>query len=171
MQNNSSLKIWKALVWVLVVLNVFLISSIWLKRDGTHPGPDQGPPGGEKASDFLAEQLHLSPQQTTDFTTLKHTHHEAVMALQEKGKELHQVFFDQLKNNSVDSVQIKEMAAAIANNQTQIELLTFKHFVQVRKLCDDKQRQKFDEIIQEVLQRMSGPHGKQGPPPPPPQNG
>ena len=167
MQNNTSTNIWKVLVIVLVLLNIALLSTLWLKHDKHHPGPNQGSPGGEAASDFLTEQLHFSAQQQTDFTKLKHAHRDAIESVREQGKELHHIFFEQLKNNSVDSVKLKSLAHAIADNQTQLELITFTHFEEVRKLCDEKQKQTFDAIIQEVLKRMSGPGNRQGPPPPP----
>ena len=161
MQNNSQIKFWKWAVILLVVLNVFLLTTMWLKQHGEM----HNPPRGEKASDFLIEQLKFSNQQLAAFETLKHAHHTSIDSLREAGKEIHHLFFDNLKNQKQDTATINKFAREIANNQTQMELVTFNHFKEVRELCDEKQKQKFDEIIQEVLKRMAAPHGEQGPPP------
>jgi Spy/CpxP family protein refolding chaperone len=158
MQNNNQLKFWKWTVLLLAALNICLLASIWLKQD--KPLQDDKmhrPPHGERAADFLLEQLKFSEQQLTAFEKLKEEHRHAMDSLREASKEIHHLFFDNLKNEKQDTTKVNELARAIASNQTQIELATFSHFEKVRKLCDDKQKTKFDEIIQEVLRRMAGP--------------
>src|ERR1700757_1491593 len=125
------------------------------------------PPHGEKAADFLIEQLKFSEQQKAAFEKLKEEHRHAVDSLREISKEVHQLFFDNLKSEKQDTAKVNALARAIANNQTQCELVTFNHFKEVRKLCNDKQKETFDEIIQEVLRRMARPGG---PPPPKPKD-
>ena len=157
MQNNSQIKIWKWSVLILTIFNICFIINIWLKQNGTLPIRTNEIPNGKKAADFLIEQLKFSPQQLTAFEKLKEEHHQAIDSLREIGKEAHHLFFDQLKNEKQDTSKVNELAKAIANNQTQIELVTFNHFKQVRNICDEKQKVKFDEIIQEVLRRMARP--------------
>jgi protein CpxP len=162
MQNNNQLKFWKWAVLLLAVLNVCLLASIWLKQNGQSHDEMHRPPNGERAADFLLEQLKFSEQQMAAFEKLKEGHRHAMDSLREASKETHRLFFDNLKNEKQDTAKVNELARSIANNQTQIELVTFNHFKQVRKLCDEKQKAKFDEIIQEVLRRMARP----GPSPP-----
>lgn len=164
MQNNNQLKFWKWSVLLLAVLNVCLLGSIWVKQNGQTPDEMRRPPNGEKAADFLIEQLKFTAQQKVEFEKLKEAHHHSMDSLREISKEVHQLFFDNLKNEKQDSAKVNALAIAIASNQTQCELVTFNHFKEVRKLCDDKQKEIFDEIIQEVLRRMARP----GPPPPKP---
>ncbi|MFI5141474.1 MAG: Spy/CpxP family protein refolding chaperone, partial [Bacteroidia bacterium] len=148
-------------VLILAVLNVCLLGSIWLKQNGQAPDEMRRPPHGERAGDFLIEQLKFTEQQKAAFEKLKEAHHHTVDSLREISKEVHKLFFDNLKSEKQDTSKVNALARAIANNQTQCELVTFNHFKQVRKLCDDKQKETFDEIIEEVLRRMAGP-----PPPP-----
>ncbi|HXU27420.1 MAG TPA: Spy/CpxP family protein refolding chaperone [Bacteroidia bacterium] len=163
MQNNNQLKFWKWAVLLLAVLNVCLLGSIWLKQSNQATDEMRRPPNGAKAADFLIEQLKFSPQQLVEFEKLKEAHHHSMDSLREISKEVHKLFFDNLKNEKQDTAKVNALASAIANNQTQIELVTFNHFKEVRKLCDAKQKETFDEIIQEVLRRMARPGG---PPPP-----
>jgi len=166
MENNSQLKFWKWAVLLLAALNIFLLTSMWLKQNAPLNEEMRQPPNGKRAADFLIEQLKFSDKQMTDFEKLKESHHASIDSLREAGKEIHHLFFDNLKNERQDTALVNKFAREIANNQTQIELVTFNHFEKVRQLCNEKQKQKFDEIIQEVLKRMAAPQGGQGPPPP-----
>jgi len=163
MQNNNQLKFWKWAVLLLAVLNICLLGSIWLKQDKPSHEEMRRPPNGEKAADFLIEQLKFSSQQLTAFEKLKEAHHQAIDSLHEISKEVHHLFFDNLKTEKEDTVSTHKLARAIADNQTQIELVTFNHFKKVRELCDEKQKTKFDEIIQEVLKRMAAPPRRREP--------
>jgi len=166
MQNNSQIKFWRWAVLLLAVLNIFLLASIWLKQNAPLNDEMHQPPTEKGAAGFLIKQLKFSTQQLTEFEKLKKAHHTYIDSLRESGKELHHLFFDNLKNEKQDTAAVNKFAREIANNQTQIELETFNHFKKVRELCDEKQKMKFDEIIQEVLKRMAAPHGGQGSPPP-----
>jgi hypothetical protein len=166
MQNNSQLKFWKWALLLLAMLNFFLLASTWLKQNSPLKEETRRPPNGEKAAVFLIEELKFSGQQTEEFEKLKTTHHEAIDSLKEAGKKLHRLFFDKLKTDRQDTAHVHKLAQAIAYNQTQIEMITFTHFQKVRALCDQKQKIKFDEIIQEVLRRMAAPHDRQEPPSP-----
>ena len=157
---NSQLKIWKWSVVLLVLLNIILLTSIWLKKDKS-----QGPPNGAKAADFLIEQLQFSSQQLEAFTQLKEAHKHSIDSIRESGKETHKLFFDNLKNETPDSGKVNALARSISDSQMQIELTTFHHFEQVRRLCNEQQKIKFDKIIQEVLRKMAAPPNREGPPP------
>jgi hypothetical protein len=78
--------------------------------------------------------------------------------------------FDNIKNKNTNNAD--SLTQLIANNQKQIELVTYKHFSQVRDICTDAQKTEFDKIIGDVTRMMNGPHpgpppgDRQGPPPP-----
>ena len=76
--------------------------------------------------------------------------------IQKGDRKLHDSFFDLLNQNDPDSAVIDSMASLIASNRKQIELLTFQHFSEIRKVCTEEQKQKFDQIINDAL-RMMGP--------------
>jgi hypothetical protein len=67
--------------------------------------------------------------------------------------------------NEKNGINTDSLAQLIANNQKQIELVTYSHFAQVRAICTDTQKAEFDKIIGDVIKKMNGP-GNGGPPPP-----
>jgi protein CpxP len=160
--NNSSVIFWKWFAIVLVILNLVLLSFIVFKpRRNGHRMPlgqmNEGP------ARFIIEQLRFNKDQEAAFIALKQAHRDSIENIQRQGRELRHSFFEGLKQDSTLSSTTENLAKQIAANQERIELVTYKHFEAVKKLCDPKQKQVFNEIIQEVLMRMA-PHP--GPPRP-----
>jgi periplasmic protein CpxP/Spy len=147
---SASLKYWKVATFIMIALNITLIVFLFLKPfGGKHPGENEdGDPGK-----YIVEKLKFSEQQQTEFDKLKEAHHGSIMILQAEGKKLRTNFFNGLTldpaNNNVDSSVNK-----IAENQKQIELITYNHFKEVKKICTPEQKLIFNDIIQEVLERL-----------------
>lgn len=140
---------------VLVVLNVTTLAFIYMQRDGRGPGL-----GGDVGA-FITHELNFTDEQTRRFDVMKRAHHESVDSLHRLNRELHKQLFDRL--NAPEDAVIDSISALVAENEKQIDLITFRHFHEVRELCTPEQQKKFDAIIQEVLQRLQP---KKGPPPP-----
>lgn len=160
MDNNA--KPWKWMVTVLAILNIVLIITIWRKPDGP---PHHGPRGEGGPAKMIIEELKLSPAQIQQFNQLKEAHHSSVVELRDKGKALRESFFALLKEEKPDEVKASQLADSISINQRQIEMVTFKHFEDVRQLCDEEQEKSFNNIIGEVTRMMSGPPPGRGRPP------
>jgi hypothetical protein len=73
-----------------------------------------------------------------------------------------------LKTAHPDKVKADSIASLIAAQRTVIEKATFDHFEQLRNLCNDDQKELFDNTIDEIARRMAPPHGRPGAPPEPP---
>ncbi len=148
-------------VVVLIILNVFLLFTLW-RKPSFKPMP-HGPREGGPA-EMIIKELHFKPEQISEFEKLKEEHHSGMIKLMEEGKGIRARYFDLLKADKADSILKDSLQILIAGNQQEIEAWTFDHFTKVRAMCDPEQKQKFDEIINEVLKHMNGPrHG--GPPP------
>lgn len=128
----------------------------------------------ERPDAFIIRKLGFTEAQQNAYIKLRNRHHDSMITLNARGRNLRAMFFDGLKKPDVKQ-QTDSIASLIAANQKQIEEVTYYHFMQVRALCTDQQKVLFDNIIDEVLRRMSRPprpdraggHGGDGPPPPP----
>lgn len=160
--NNS--KFLKIVVVLLLLLNISTISFMWLHR----------PPKNDAVGDFFTKELQFTAKQKEQFEALKQEHRNQVEALREENKEMHDAYFDLLKNPSVDATTVKKAAAEISKIEEKKELALFYHFQKVRAICNDSQKQKFDKIINEAAKMMAAkPRGGEGRPmhgdgPPPP---
>ena len=109
-----------------------------------------------KIGDYLVKELNLNEHQIASFELLKKYHQEQVQLIKEKNRLFHDQYFDQLKSKALDSTLLNVTLDSITYLQRQIEIVTFKHFYQLRMISDDRQKIKFDSVIQEAL-RMFAP--------------
>ena len=155
MNENKHLRFWKWAVALLVLCNICLIAVIWFKL----PMPFGHKP--EQPRDFVISKLKFSDDQVKKYDALIAAHQAAMQHLRIESTDLRRQLFNNL-NNSSNTTIADSFAGLIANNQKQIEVATYNHFVQVRAICTDDQKATFDKIIGDVTRMMSGP--RQGPP-------
>jgi protein CpxP len=163
---NKNYTILKWSVIALVVLNIVLMTMMWMGPRGHHgpPGPPpHGPGGGPK--NMIIRELGFNDTQIKKFEELVKQHRSGMDDLDKKGRDIRESYFKLMASDSLDVKAKENFEAQIAENQKNIDAFTFDHFRQVRVLCTDEQKKKFDEMIGEIMMHMRGPHG---PPPPPP---
>ena len=160
----TSNRFFKIVIVALLLINVSIISYLWVSRQSNFPmRPPR--PRQEEAFTFLCKQLQLDENQIHQYQKLRDEHHQEIENIQQKTHQLREHFFDLLQHSPVDSIAVKSISDSIANTQEQIELATFYHFRQVRKILRPDQQKHFDEVIQQAL-RMMAPRPPQEPPPP-----
>ena len=149
-------KFLKRVIALLILINIATLAYMWMQ------GNKQ--PRGEGALEYLTKKLDLSEEQQQKFKALKDEHRSVQNDLREKGKRLHDDFFNALKTD--DSLLVERMADSLAAFQKVQELSTFYHFKKIRALCTEEQKKKFDELIKETMMKMAPPpSGHMGPPP------
>ncbi len=163
MNENKGIRLWQWAVLLLVLCNIGLIATIWLK-----PQHD-GPPRGGSPRDFVIKELKFTDDQTKKYDVLVQAHQEAMRKLRHDAADLRHELFANLKNEKEGNNVADSLVRLIGNNQKEIELTTYNHFAQVRALCTDAQKKDFDNIIGDVIKKMNGgphppPGNRQGPP-------
>ena len=150
---SKKLPFWKIFAIALLIINTLILSFILLERTG-QGSTNRGPAA------FIIKQLHFNDSQIIAFEKLKLTHQDSVQQLREQGKMLREKYFSLLRNhaNSISEKAINDQASDLVNkiaaNQIAIESVTYRHFSQVKNICDDDQKQKFDSIILEIVRMM-----------------
>lgn len=142
----------------LVVLNLGTLTFIWL-----HQMPGQFSSERRDASGFLVKELMFTESQKSEYFQLRILHRRELEQLQRQDRALHKKFFDQLIVVSRDSLTTENLVDSIAIIRKEMELLTFNHFLKIRKILRPEQQKKFDSIFHDVLRMVLPP-----PPPPPP---
>jgi Spy/CpxP family protein refolding chaperone len=159
--NNNSNKRWLAIaIALLLVANVVTLILLWSKSGkGKEDNPPQGP-----VFEYVVKELQLDQQQQDAYAKLRTEHQQGQRMISDSMRKVKDAFFALLKDVNTPDSLVAMNARKAADMETQLELLTFKHFQKVRAICTPDQQQKFDKIIEEVLHRMARPRG--GPPPP-----
>jgi len=163
MNDNKGLRFWKWVALILVLCNIGLILTIWVKPNSPFGNKPETP------RDFVVRSLKFSDDQVKKYDTLITTHRGTMDRLRKESNDYRHRLFDNLKNGPANSTAADSLSQLIGNNQKQIELVTYNHFAQVRMLCTDDQKVTFDQIIGNVTKMMNGnnhrPGDRQGPPP------
>jgi hypothetical protein len=114
-----------------------------------------------KTEHALAKRLGFSDQQKNEFLALNKKHHNEMKSLMDRRAQLNKELFNNLNNSSFDS----EMKCDEIGSICGLEKRTiYAHFKEVRLLCDETQKLKFDKFVKNVSKRMDGPqHRRKNP--------
>jgi periplasmic protein CpxP/Spy len=175
MEPTTKNKVLYIVLAVLVLLNIVSLGSMWFMkcRDRVHPpfGPGMQPqfgmhqqhPGMQPFMDgkmFLAEELKFTPEQNEKFAKLRDEHFTSSRKLIEEMQKSMDDMMELLKTKDGDT-KAEEYAAKTSAIQKELQLSAYKHFKNIRDICDDKQKEKFDVLIKDITKMMA----PQGPPP------
>lgn len=157
--------VWKWAVGLLVLCNIALMATIWLKPS------QQQMQRPETPRDFVIRSVKLNDAQVQQYDVLIMAHRSAMDSLRREAMKCRQALFNNLKADGSTKLNPDSVANVISALQREIELVTYHHFEQVRMICTDAQKVDFDRVIGDVIRKMNGrpgppPHDGQGPPPP-----
>ncbi len=146
----NQIKTFKVLVIVLAIMNVSLLAIMWFHRPPMDGGPRERP---NDMNRFLAHELNLSDAQQQQFDVLFDEHQQKMQAVKKRGRDLHDLLFDEL-SNTTSTNKSDSLISLIGENRKIGEKALYNHLSKVRSLCDEKQKHDFDRIIKGAMARM-----------------
>ncbi len=152
MKGASDNKFWLWLVVLLVICNLALIATIWLKPVGNgngFPPPRHGGPGAN-----FNKQLSFTTEQNEKFNQMRQAQQEKIDSLKKAARGIREQFFAVLKTGENNTAQLDSISTVLGNYHKTIELQTYTHFAEVRAMLTDKQKVIFDSIIVDVLHNL-----------------
>lgn len=147
----------KIAVLSLLLLNIGTLGFMWIMRPQ--------PPGGERPFNYIVRTTGMDRAQRDAYARLRDAHHSSMVQLHDKATQLRQQMFGLLAAKSADDPAISQLADSIAVLWKEEELVTFRHFQDVRKICRPDQQAKFDQAILSAIESMNQPAGPPGPQP------
>ncbi len=114
----------------------------------------------KKPADYIIQELNLNDEQTKEFHLLKKEHQTQMKLIQDSIRLEREKLPDAIIRG--DDKAADSISSHIGKLQRQIELNTYHHFIKVKSICDDQQKNKFNTIISDILKMMGG---KDHPPP------
>lgn len=158
---NKAGNLWKWLTAMLVVCNLALIATVWLRPQTQvqyNINPGRGHRGGPLKYD---DQLNLTKEQQAKFKEITTDQQRRIDSLKRLAKAVREQFFSNVSASLPDQQQVEKLSAQLGDYHRLIELETYNHFRQVRAILNADQQKIFDEIIKDVLTRMpEQPHFK-----------
>ncbi len=143
----------------LLIANIATLTLLWTqnKKQGLDITQHSAP---EPVFEFLTKELQLTQQQQLEYRQLRDKHQSGQLQYRDSIRTSKDSLFSLLKQPNVTDSLLEHYSKRATVYDQQLDILTFKHFQQVRALCTPKQQEKFDEIIKDAMRRMGGPRGR-----------
>ena len=153
-----------------LVINLILVGYLFNRNTEfkhqleNHSLKGERPNGGP--ADILIKQLNFTPIQAQKFRLLANNHHQGAVNITESIKRDKHKIAEILKQDITDTLEAELIAKDIAERQIELEMMTFKHLIEVRKLCTKDQIPKFNDFIGRMAEMLDNRRENRPPPPP-----
>ena len=141
----KSLKFYKTLAVLLVVLNLGTLAFFWFNK------PPDGPP---KAGELAAK--YGITKNADEITALETTHHKKKKALMAKDQKLHNLLFSKIGSGE----DVSSLREKITANYIEIETMTYEFFDQVAVYCNESQLKELKAGVDRAFGQLRKPGGK-----------
>ena len=158
---------------LLILLNLSTMAMLWMTR---YQKPAIRPPkNGDRATEqFLQQELGLTDEQARQFEELRQEHFQESKPIVEAMQQLKRELLEEVFASAPESETMQNIAEQIGTRQAELETLRYRHFLELKSLCQPEQVQKFRALFHEISPPEAHPapgrppqSGPQGPPPPP----
>ncbi|MGQ1787472.1 MULTISPECIES: Spy/CpxP family protein refolding chaperone [unclassified Saccharicrinis] len=145
------------IIAVLVVLNIFSWRIWWESpRHRDLNNKEQIEKGrsrrsGDGGMSFFAERLKLTPAQQKDFEQLKKSYFKDVELVKDSMNAIRKRLVNTI-SESGDTASREILFKEMASYKLEMEQLTMQHFVNMRSICNDEQKQIFDKLIIRIME-------------------
>ena len=147
----------KALMLIISVLLISNLALVAFMVFGKRHGGKSQKPRGEAFSNYIKKELNFSEEQSAKFQEMMTGHFEKLKPIMGEVRKAKDSMFSLMRQPTIPADSILQNAAEnIAQKQKLQELQSFTHFRQVRELCNDEQRPKFDSLISKMINRSFG---------------
>ncbi|GAB5409305.1 MAG: hypothetical protein BalsKO_16700 [Balneolaceae bacterium] len=151
---------------IMLILNGVLIFLLLQNTDG--PPKKRG--NNESLKEKISQQLQLTNDQVKAYEILSKEHQKATKNIERKQKDLARAYFSQLKESDPDSVFLSSQLLELQTLDAQKIALTYSHFEDLKRLCTNEQKAKFEKIVDEILLVLLSEQENRPPPPPRPRD-
>ncbi len=139
----------------LLVLNLATLGFLFISGPKGHKPPHDLPEGRQIPREIIINRLHFDVNQQKDYDKIIQWHRGEIKKLDSEIREAKIELYSQLKESQLD-LKVKDSLIAVINtNQKQIETTHFKHFEEVKKLCNKDQLEDFNELTEELSKLFS----------------
>lgn len=137
-------------IGVMMLLNVATIIFVWK----CYPQPKSRPNPARPLNpgDFIINELGFDENQRKKFDILRDEHRNRMNENRDSVRKCRDQLYVLLPDG--ETKQVEKLTQEIGKLEREKELITFQHFQEIRALCNNKQKEKFDGIIRQVLQLM-----------------
>ncbi len=130
----------KIIIAVLLISNLLLVGFLFMGKNKKHQR--------KIPSEIIIEKLRFDDSQQSSYQELIEVHRKSVQKTHEKIVKTKNRFYKSLKDES-PSIN-DSLRNEIIKGIKEIETLHFNHFQYIKELCSDSQKEKFNNMVDEL---------------------
>ncbi len=143
---KKNIPLYILLFFLIIVNGFFLYNSLG--------NPNTKKENGRKNSmSFVIQQLEFDDSQLQKMKNINKQHHHKMRQIGDDVKELKDALFNRLSDTSVNNATIDSITSLIGQKEKEKEIEAFYHFKKIQEICNDKQKEKFKNIINDALRK------------------
>jgi protein CpxP len=149
---------------ILLVSNIVLIIML-LRMKNSHKQDFGSDNQRYPVPVFLNKEVGFSPEQMDQYEKIRRQQRQRMRPLFEDMRVAKVQFYRHLSDPAGENDSLLNQAAAVIGGKQQaIELHAYRNFKEIRGVCTDRQKPKYDSLIAGVIEKMWFPPRKPGPP-------
>jgi hypothetical protein len=129
----------------LLLLNLSTLSFIILKDNKSDENRKRNKP-----DQLIINKLEFNTDQENSYKKLIQKHSQQINIIQETILNYKNNLYTKLKNNSNSKTQIDSLILKINEQQKNIELINYNHFLDIKEICSQKQISAYNELVNEL---------------------
>jgi len=160
----TKIRVTSWIIGLLVLLNMLTLGTLWFqqfRRPPNKPLPQDN--RSETILWFLQRELDLTEQQAQQFQTLRQQYLLTSRTIMSEIHQLREELTDELFAASPDAQKADKLAEEIGAKHAALELLLFRHFLELKAVCQPAQQTKFQSLIRDLLEMMKPPDQPRSP--------
>jgi len=134
----------------LLLLNLSTLSFIILKDNKSDENRKRNKP-----DQLIINKLEFNTDQENSYKKLIQKHSQQINIIQETILNYKNNLYTKLKNNSNSKTQIDSLISKINEQQKNIELINYNHFLDIKEICSQKQIPAYNELVNELSEIFS----------------
>lgn len=140
------------MVGILLATNIITLAVFWsTKKSKDHKVQQPRPRMGM----FIVDQMKFDSTQESAYWVMRDSMIERQRPVWDSIRVAKKRFFDLTNQPGVSDSLLQRRANEVMAYQKRLDSITLRHFQQVRTLVHPDQVQKFDTVIQEIVNRMT----------------
>jgi len=129
----------------LLLLNLSTLSFIILKDNKSDENRKSNKP-----DQLIINKLEFDTDQENRYKKSIQKHCQQINIIQETILNYKNNLYTKLKNNSNSKTQIDSLISKINEQQKNIELINYNHFLDIKEICSQKQIPAYNELVNEL---------------------
>lgn len=153
MKNNTNILIW--VITILVILNLTIVGTILIKSNNCVTSKNNNTIELNNSKNHLGkyfkDKLNLSYKQHNKFREIRHQYHNNSDMIKNNMQTIRKQIVTELGKENSNKEILNELANKIGNQHKELKLLTSQYYLDMKTVCNSKQKEKLHQIFKGML--------------------